>query len=68
MCDRRPNYVFILTDQPGTCSFLNWVHQLTWVEDLAAARYRGAHIGKMLFQPRDLPGGFHDRAHGWGGE
>ena len=45
----------------GGQSFFNWGHQRTWVQDLADAGYHCASIGKMHFQPRDVPGGFHDR-------
>ena len=45
----------------GAHSFFDWGHHRTWVHDLAEAGYYCANIGKMHFQPRDTPGGFHDR-------
>lgn len=60
----------------GTYSFRDWGHQPNWVEDLAAAGYHCANIGKMHFQPRDVTGGFHERiivenptsVGNWGGQ
>lgn len=45
----------------GAHGFFDWGHHRTWVHDLADAGYYCANIGKMHLQPRDVPGGFHDR-------
>ena len=45
----------------GVYSFNPWADHHNWVQDLAAAGYWCANIGKMHFSPRDVPGGFHER-------
>ena len=45
----------------GVYTFQNWASHRTWVQDLAAAGYFCANIGKMHFSPRDGAGGFHER-------
>lgn len=47
--------------QSGVYSFMHWAHHPNWVQDLAAAGYHCASIGKMHFMPIHADGGFHER-------
>ena len=45
----------------GVCSFDDWAHHRTWVQDLADAGYWCTNIGKMHMGPVRASGGFHAR-------
>ncbi len=45
----------------GVCSFDDWAHHRTWVQDLADAGYWCTNIGKMHMGPVRASGGFHER-------
>jgi len=45
----------------GVYSFNNWNGHRSWVQDLADNGYWCVNMGKMHLNPRDDPGGFHER-------
>ncbi len=61
VASRAAMFTGMYAHNTGAHSFFNWGHHRTWVQDLADGGYYCASIGKMHFQPRDVPGGFHDR-------
>lgn len=61
VASRAALFTGLYAHNTGCYSFNDWAHHRTWVQDLAAGGYYCVNIGKMHLQPRDEPGGFHER-------